>query len=519
MKSAKKLLKKKLGRHYDTFLWRPYARLRTLTRSIKNSILNLIAIGMRLPRRFSFKGEQLFIDRARELQLRLQAQPTGNGRWNSTPLFWKPVYEFGVRWFESYYRRHYKRLDTMVVEHGEYIPDRVGLLFSIGSLNPGGAERQLVLTLLGLVNSGKKPVALAVGYLRNEVERFHQHQLEQAGISVIELHGDALQSQKIESARLSKILNQLPAALYGVDDYVRVFGRQFPEIVHLWLDEVNVKGGLAAVMTGVPRIILSGRSLPPINFGFYQPYMREGYRWLLRQPGVTLINNSVAGARAYERWLGLPKGSIPVVHNGFDFDDDLLKRSRLRRAAYRERHGIPATVPVMGTVIRLSEEKRPLLWAEIAALVAQAMPETHFLVVGGGPLRKELEVRARQPDLAGRIHIVGLEKKTLEAMAAMDMFLLTSRIEGLSNVLIEAQALGVPVVTTRVGGAPETLQHKTTGWVLTSDEPDRAAAEIVRLLKDEAWLRTAGKAGSEFVKSRFGLQRMLDETTQVYESV
>ena len=108
-------------------------------------------------------------------------------------------------------------------------------------------------------------------------------------------------------------------------------------------------------------------------------------------------------------------------------------------------------------------ENRSLTWvaAGIAlisiGLNARAVPEAHFLVVGDWPLRNEFEARAVQPDLAGRMHVVGLEKQSLEAMAAMDIFLLSSRLEGLSNVLIEAQALGVPVVTTRAGGTPETL--------------------------------------------------------------
>ncbi|HEV2109739.1 MAG TPA: glycosyltransferase [Gammaproteobacteria bacterium] len=523
MKSAKKLLKKKLGRHYDTFLWRPYARLRTLKRSvvlmIKNFLFSPMVIGKRSPVLSSSEKEQLFIDKARELQSRLHPWGGEGGNRRSLLFLQKLIWSFRIRHLESYYRWHYRQLGARLDKRRVDIGDRLGLLLVIGTLGAGGSERQVTLTLLGLVKRGIKPITLAVAYLRNEVERFYQHKLEHAGINVIELHGDASRSQNAETVRPLKILDELPGALCGVVDYARIFAQCRPETVHLWLDEMNVKGGIAAVVTGVPRIILSGRSLPPNNFNLYQPYMREGYHWLLRKPGVTFINNSAAGAHAYERWLGLPKGSISVVHNGFDFDDDLLERCRRRRTAYRERHGIPLTAPVVGTVIRLSEEKRPLLWAEIAAQVGQAMPEAHFLVVGGGPLRDKLEARAGQPDLSGRMHLVGLEKQALEAIASMDIFLLTSRLEGLSNVLIEAQALGVPAVTTRAGGAPEALQHKTTGWVLSSDKPDHAAAEIVRLLKDEPWLRTAGKAGPEFVKSRFGLQRMLDETTQLYESV
>ena len=386
----------------------------------------------------------------------------------------------------------------------------------LGTLSPGGAERQAVVTMQGLSARLQGPLAMVAMYLESETQRFFIPALEAACLPVAALDrnpardttkllSQVMQATAILSYRLAEVMN-----------FARTIAMQNPEVVHLWLDEVNIQGGLAAVAVGVPRIILSGRNLPPNNFLLYQPYMREAYRWLLQQPGVTLINNSAAGARAYESWLGLPSGRIRVVHNGFNFDQELLEQCRSRRAVYRERHDIPTTAQVMGTVIRLNEEKRPLLWAEIAARVRKALPEAHFLVVGDGPLRKELEVRAAEPDLAGNLHLAGLEKQSLEAMAAMDLFLLSSRGEGLPNVLVEAQAMGVPVVTTRAGGAPEALDEERTGWVLSSDNPEIAAMEIVRLLKNGSWLRAAGRAGPGFVKSHFGLERMLDETLEVY---
>lgn len=357
---------------------------------------------------------------------------------------------------------------------------------------------------------------MAVVYLRSEAQRFYQHKLEAVDMPVLEFDRDTSRDGSDGLQPLLRAVNILPSVLRDVADYARTLAAVRPKIVHLWLDEVNVKGGLAAVAAGVPRIILSGRNLPPNNYLLYHPYMREGYRWLLKQPGVTLINNSAAGARAYERWLELKQGNIRAVYNGFDFDEELLAVCRRGRTEYRERHEIPPNVPLVGTVIRLSEEKCPLRWAEIAAHVGKVLPEAHFLVVGDGPLRKELEARAAQPDLAGRLHVVGVEKQALDAIAAMDLFLLSSRGEGLPNVLVEAQALGVPVVTTNVGGAPEALVHGHTGWLLGSDKPEKAAAEIVQLLCNPAELQRAGAAGPEFVKSRFGLERMLDETLEVY---
>lgn len=459
--------------------------------------------------------QPLVAEGGRRLQLRAQACRCKSA-WN--PLRWLvcPLLEAATYILERFYRQYFRRFGIALAALPSNTTVSRGLLLVSGSLGSGGSERQTVLTALGLTRRGLQPLELAVVYLRSEAERFYLHKLESAGMKVLEFDRDTSRDGSDRLQPLMRAMNTLPSVLRDVADYARTLAAVSPEIVHLWLDEVNLKGGLAAVAAGVPRIILSGRNLPPNNYLLYHPYMREAYHWLLRQPGVTLINNSAAGARAYERWLGLREGSIRVVYNGFDFDEPLLSACRKGRAEYRERHGIPQDAPLVGTVIRLSEEKRPLLWAEIAAHIGWTLREAHFLVAGDGPLRNELEARAVKSDLAGRLHVVGVEKQALEAMAAMDLFLLSSRGEGLPNVLVEAQALGVPVVTTQAGGAPEAVDHGRTGWVLGNHKPERAAAEIVRFLRDPIWLRTAGAAGPNFVKSRFGLERMLDETLDVY---
>jgi glycosyltransferase involved in cell wall biosynthesis len=319
-----------------------------------------------------------------------------------------------------------------------------------------------------------------------------------------------------ESKSALDATQNLPESLRDVADYIRTLEVVQPSVVHLWLDEVNIKGGLAAVATGVPRILLGTRSLPPIHFPLHLPYMREGYRWLARQPHVVMINNSEAGARAYEQWLKLPPNSIRVLHNGLDFEDASIINHRTNRTAYRERYGIPPEAPLIGTVMRLGEEKRPLLWAQIASLVRQAIPGAHFLIVGDGPLRSALEIRCRQPDLSGAVCLTGYEKDSLAAIASMDLFLLTSRAEGLPNVLLEAQALGVPVVTTDAGGASETIDRGRTGWVLESDDPASAAAVVVRLLSDREWRQNVSIRSREFVKRCFSMDRVIDELAGLY---
>lgn len=395
-------------------------------------------------------------------------------------------------------------------------PRRHGVVLMIGSLGPGGAERQVAMTVMGLVERGNQHVRVICTCLQSDASRFFLPNLKQRGVPVSDLQSVCRQDDPDPAQAIVAIENLFPASLRDVAAYIRAISRDQPSLVHLWLDEVNIKAGIAAVVLGVPRIVLGLRSLPPCNFPLHQPYMREAYRWLVQQPGVVLLNNSHAGARAYEEWLGIPEDTIHVIHNGFDFDLSYLEECRSLATAYRELHGLGIRGPVIGTIIRFTEEKRPLLWLEIAAEVRRQCPEVQFLVVGDGPLRNELQLRADRQDLAGAVTFVGHEKNALVAMAAMDIFLLTSRAEGLPNVLVEAQAVGVPVVTTNVGGAPETVRHTITGWVLENDDSCYAADVIAKLIRDEKWREKARLAMPAFISEAFGLKRMLDETLEVY---
>ena len=415
------------------------------------------------------------------------------------------------------YHRCFARFDRMrersPEEHHRDFSN--GILMMIGTLGPGGAERQLVATAKALRTREKLDVdvTVACSNLTTPAHRFFQTDLEAANIEVTLIGSERKAEMPHE---LRAFLCSLPSELHDIGRYAATFWARKPQIAHLWLDEINTKGGLAAVLTGVPKIIVSQRSLPPTNFTFHQPYMREAYRWLAQHPTVTMINNSEAGARSYETWLGLPHGAINVVRNGYAFSDQEIASHWAARGRYREQIGIPPVAPIVGAVMRLSEEKQPHMWLEIAALVRADVPDAHFLIVGDGPLRGSLEKRALQPDLDGSVHFIGHLRDALDAIADMDLLLLTSRAEGLPNVLVEAQFLGVPVVATPVGGAPEAIDHGKSGWLLGSGDVHSHAERIVALLENKDWRRAAAEYGPNFVRARFNMQRAIDETLALY---
>src|SRR5262249_48967274 len=177
-----------------------------------------------------------------------------------------------------------------------------------------------------------------------------------------------------------------------------------PAVVHAWLDRSSVRAGLAAVLAGVPNIILSGRNLNPSHFFFFAPYLLPAYQTLAQQPRVTFINNSEAGALDYAQWMGLPRERLRVVRNGVDFDE-LVRPSQEAVTTLRTSGGAPAGAPLVGGLFRFSPEKRPELWIETAGRIGAARADCRFALFGMGPLRDDMAALAEKRGLGDRLAI------------------------------------------------------------------------------------------------------------------
>jgi glycosyltransferase involved in cell wall biosynthesis len=400
-----------------------------------------------------------------------------------------------------------------------FVRERVVL--AVAMLGSGGAERQVVNTAIGLKSrNGSSDTRVLCEQLHSAGSDFFLAELQGAGVpvGVVEDFAAGLPEDICRSMlkRLDPILQVLPNYIAdGLLRYIAAFQALRPEVVHAWLDETNIKAGIAAVLVGVPKVVLSTRSVAPSHFALYQPYMRGGYRLLAGHRRVQILNNSRAGAADYCCWLGIDPAVIGVLHNGL-LMDELRRPTDAELRDWTAEVGIPQGRPVVGTVLRFSEEKQPLLWVRTAALVSRTRPDVCFLMVGDGPLLGDARALAARLGIGERLITPGRVRRPALPIAAMDVFMLTSRMEGLPNVLLEAQALGVPVVTTSVGGAPETLEDGVTGWAVKSRSPRQLARRINAVLDDAQWRARARERAPAFVQEAYGLERMLDETASVY---
>lgn len=390
-----------------------------------------------------------------------------------------------------------------------------GLAFYTGSLGSGGAERQMVNTIIALKELGIGPIRVACA---GDANGFYRPVLDAAGIPVESVGSDptgsndhlaALSVEKLR--RASDLPREVLMEAVALSAWLE---KAPPQILHCWQDHCNVIGGLAGLLSGIPKIVLSTRSVAPYNFGFFQLNQRPAYRAFASRPEITILNNSSTGADDYSNWVGIDRKLINVIRNGVDLGK-LEKPGQAATAAFRASLGIPTDAPVMGTIFTIYKFKRPLLWVDTAAAIAKMRPEAHFLIIGDGPMRQETETRIAQHGLTDRFRLPGRMEDVALALSAMQAFLLTSIHEGLPNVLLEAQMMGVPAVTVNVGGAAEAIDDGKTGAVVAEATPDRLAEAILAMFGSDQQNRSA-RLGPNFVSERFGIDRMIAETLLIY---
>ena len=393
------------------------------------------------------------------------------------------------------------------------VPER--LVMVCGSLQPGGAERQLANAVRGLARRGIRDITVLCAHLtpgQPEAYDFFAPELTAAGFVARQICRPSPLYAPLPAGLLAAAAGLPTALVCDAADLWRELVSLRPAVVHAWLDWSNIRVGIAAVLAGVPRIVLSGRNLNPSRFFFHEPVMRAAYRALLSQPGVVLFNNSLAGARDYADWLGVQAERIGVVYNGID----LPTLDREAALAERRRIGVPDEALLVGSMFRFSPEKRPFLWLDTAAAILARRTDVIFALYGAGPMRAEIGARIAALGLEQRVILPGLSGNALAALGAMDVFLLTSEAEGTPNTAIEAQWAGRPVVACTAGGVAEAFLPGETGILVSRSDPEAIADAVLRLAADRAWRERIRSTGPGFVASRFGLDRMVSELIAQY---
>jgi glycosyltransferase involved in cell wall biosynthesis len=186
-------------------------------------------------------------------------------------------------------------------------------------------------------------------------------------------------------------------------------------------------------------------------------------------------------------------------------------------AAAKARFGFAPDRPVVGTVGRLEWRKGHDVLLAAAERLRARRPAPQLLVVGDGPASDELRRQAAALGLGGDVRFTGTLDDVRPALAAMDLFALPSREEGMSNALMEAMAAGRPIVATDVGGNGEVLDGGRLGVLVPSADAFALADAVAALLDDPARATALGAAAHDHVAERWGARAMVAQLEDFYD--
>jgi len=276
-----------------------------------------------------------------------------------------------------------------------------------------------------------------------------------------------------------------------------------PDIVNTHSGRDTQLAGMAAhTLTHRPRIVRTRHLALPITSRFTYSVLPDH---------VVTVSEHVA---RYLEAAGVRRDRITAVHTGID-----LARYAAAPAGgtLRGELGIAADVPLVGTVAILRRKKGHAELLEAIPAVLARFPAAHFVFAGDGPQRENIERRITELDLAARVHLLGLRRDVVNVLQSLDLFVLPTHQEALGTAFVEAGALGLAAIGSRVDGVPEIVGASDTGLLVPVNDPKALAVAIIQLLGDAPTRQRMGKAARQKVTTHFSREAMLAGMVAVYK--
>jgi len=287
------------------------------------------------------------------------------------------------------------------------------------------------------------------------------------------------------------------------------------DIVHTHSSKAGILGRLAAFLAGVPAVVHTAHGW---SFNVTQaPGKRRVFVALERMAAVISDRLITVSHRNRIDALALGIGRVrqyDVLHSGIDvgaFDRPLTARETVRSALGIEPHHV-----LVGTVACLKPQKAPLDFVRAARRAHARDDRLRFVIVGDGELRDELDALVRELGLEDVVRRLGWRRDVVDLLHAMDVFLLTSRFEGLPRAVLQALAAGVPVVATAVDGTPEVIRDRQTGLLVPPEDPEAAADRVLEMASDPLLRRRCIAQGREVLDRGFDIRRMVRDLERLY---
>lgn len=283
-------------------------------------------------------------------------------------------------------------------------------------------------------------------------------------------------------------------------------------IVHCHSTKAGLLGRIAAWLAKTPRIYFTIHGWSFYNVGEYGriKHLLIFFEKMLAKLTDILIcvsvNDKIEGINkkiAYE-------DKFTVIYNG------ISSSHAYTRGVLRDKIDANESDVILGTVGRLAYQKNPLLFLEVAKQVIKAYKHVKFVLIGDGPLYDDCRKFVNVNDLGKNVFLLGLRKNAYRFLVDMDVFVLTSRFEGLPLTIIEGMFAKLPIIATDVGGVSELVQNERNGFLVPNDNAKELATRMKNLIEDSGKRIKMGKESQKIAIDNYTLDKMIQKYNKLY---
>lgn len=317
------------------------------------------------------------------------------------------------------------------------------------------------------------------------------------------------------------IIPELGRALHPLRDLVstwrlyRLIREWQPDVVHTHTSKAGFVGRLAAWLAGVPVIVHTFHG--HVFRGYFGPLKTRFFIWLERiaaRMADTIIALNDGQRRDLTDIFHITrKGHVTVLPLGLNLDS--FAQAPRKTGVFRSAYGIPQDVYLVGIVGRIVHIKNHPLFLRSAALLRQKLPNVHFVVVGDGDMRPEIEAMVDALGLRAVTTFTGWLKDLTTVYADMDALVISSINEGTPISVIEALSAGCPVVATQVGGLPDLLGYGDLGQLVPPEDAEALASALAEALCNPPDTRRI----QQTMLDRYGIERLVRDMDSLYQGL
>ena len=358
------------------------------------------------------------------------------------------------------------------------------ILFLIDTLGSGGKERRLTELMKAL--KGYPQIEFELMTMSNDI---HYKEILDLGVP------------------LHYMLRKTKKDISVFYKFYRLCKKSKPDIVHCWDSMTAIYS--APVCKLLKIIFINGMVVnAPSKQNIFNKHWLRG--WVTFPFSTMIVGNSLAGISAYK----VSKTKSVVIYNGFNFNrvENLIKSEQIRKELNIN------TNYVVGMVASYSGSKDYKTFYSAAMILLESRNDTTFLAIGNRTDSIE-SINLISSKYLPSFRLLG-EKSGIESyINAMDVCVLSTFTEGISNSILEYMAMEKPVIATDGGGTNEIVVDQVTGFLINASKPEELATKIEILLDDKKMRFQMGKAGKERITNKFSISKMINEYIDLYQSV